>query len=147
MQLFHSAGCNSRNTILGKLALCSVLLAAGPAGVFAQEKQDSLSVSEEIFVMADQLPEPTFDLGQYLAQSVRYPPEAIKRDIQGRVTVQFVVDVDGSITNIAIIRDIGGGCGQEAARVVKGMPKWKPGRNARKPVRVYYTLPVSFRIQ
>ena len=62
----------------------------------------------------------------------------------GKVNVTFIVNTDGSISDVRIIRDIGGGCGDEAIRVVKNMPKWKPGVQNGKPVRVKYTMPIIF---
>ncbi|MBR3939337.1 MAG: energy transducer TonB, partial [Bacteroidales bacterium] len=67
--------------------------------------------------------------------------------ITGRVFLTFVVEKDGSIANARILRDIGGGCGQEALRVVKSMPKWTPGEQRGRPVRVQFNLPVSFELQ
>ncbi|WP_118951291.1 energy transducer TonB [Taibaiella helva] len=102
---------------------------------------------DKIFTSVEQMPQPPFDVQKYLAQNIRYPAAAKEDGIQGRVVLQFVVDRDGSVTNIVIQRDIGGGCGKEAERVVRSMPKWKPGKQNGQPVRVYYTLPVSFKLQ
>lgn len=102
---------------------------------------------DKIFTSVEQMPEPPFDIQRYLAQNIRYPVAAKEDGIQGRVVLQFVVDRDGSVTNIVIQRDIGGGCGKEAERVVRSMPKWKPGKQNGSPVKVYYTLPVSFKLQ
>ncbi len=93
------------------------------------------------------MPEPPFDINSYLSKNIRYPSAARENEIQGRVVLQFVVDQGGNVTNIEIKKDIGGGCGQEAVRVVKAMPKWKPGKQNGQPVKVYYTLPVSFKLQ
>ena len=60
--------------------------------------------------------------------------------------VEFVVDEDGRISDVKVLRDIGSGCGQEAVRVVKMMPKWMPGKQNGKPVKTYFTLPVIFRL-
>lgn len=80
----------------------------------------------------------------FLSRNIAYPQEAIDKNISGRVFVSFVVEKDGTITDIKILRDIGGGCGAEAVRVVKMMPKWKPGMMQGKPVRVQFSLPVNF---
>jgi protein TonB len=63
------------------------------------------------------------------------------------VFVNFVVEPDGSVSNVTVLRGIGGGCDEEAMRVVKNMPKWKPGKQRGKAVRVQYMLPVNFRLQ
>lgn len=88
---------------------------------------------------------------EYIYKNVKYPAIARENGIQGRVVVQFVVEKDGSITDVNVVRDIGAGCGEEADRVVKSMndmpEKWTPGRQRGKPVRVQFTLPVSFKLQ
>ena len=80
----------------------------------------------------------------FLANNIHYPDDAKMMGIQGRVFINFVVETDGSITNIKILRGIGSGCDEEAARVVKIMPKWSPGLSKGKPVRVSFNLPVKF---
>ncbi|MFT4061807.1 MAG: TonB family protein [Edaphocola sp.] len=101
---------------------------------------------DKIFTSVEQMPTPPFDVNQYLAKNIRYPAAAREDNIQGRVVLQFVVDKDGSVTDIVIKKDIGGGCGKEAERVVRSMPKWKPGKQNGQPVKVYFTLPVSFKL-
>ena len=81
---------------------------------------------------------------KYLAQNIKYPQLARENNITGKVYVEFVVEKDGSVSNVKVLRDIGGGCGQEAVRVVKSMPKWTPGKQRGKAVRVQYNLPVNF---
>ena len=83
-------------------------------------------------------------LMEYLAQNRRYPQEALDRGIHGRVFVSFVVEPNGSISNVKVLRGIGYGCDEEAMRVVKTMPKWTPGERRGKPVRVAVTIPVNF---
>lgn len=86
-------------------------------------------------------------LYQFLVANINYPELAIEEDIQGKVYVTFIVDIDGSIKWPRVVKDIGGGCGQEALRVIKLMPKWIPGQNDGKPVCVQFTLPISFNLQ
>jgi protein TonB len=86
-------------------------------------------------------------LFKYLGENIKYPAIARENGIEGRVIVKFVVSRDGSISNAQVVRGIGGGCDEEALRVVKGMPKWKPGKNNGKPVNVTYTLPVAFKLE
>lgn len=83
-------------------------------------------------------------LYKFFQDNIQYPQLALENGIEGRVYVTFVVETDGSITNPRLLRDIGGGCGQEALRVVKMMPKWKPGKQQGKVVRVQFNLPVKF---
>ena len=81
---------------------------------------------------------------KYLAQNIKYPQIAKENNITGRVYVGFVVERDGSVSNVKVLRDIGGGCGAEAVRIVKSMPKWTPGKQRGKAVRVQYQIPVNF---
>ena len=81
---------------------------------------------------------------KYVLSKIKYPTIAIENGIHGTVVVQFVVEKDGSISNEKIARDIGGGCGAEALRVVKSLPKWIPGKQRSRPVRVKFSLPVRF---
>jgi protein TonB len=86
-------------------------------------------------------------LYEYIKNNVNYSELAIKTNIEGTVYVEFVVEKDGSISDVKVLRGIGGGCDEEAVRVVKSMPKWKPGKQRGQPVRVYYTLPIDFKIK
>ena len=81
---------------------------------------------------------------RYLGKAINYPAVAKENNIQGRVTVSFVVEKDGSLTDIKVLRDIGGGCGAEAIRVLQKSPHWKPGIQNGKPVRVSYVKPINF---
>lgn len=84
---------------------------------------------------------------KFLAENIKYPQEAKDKNITGKVYVTFVVEADGSISNPRLLRDIGGGCGQEAIRVVKLMPRWDPGKEKGQPVRVQFNLPISFSLK
>ena len=83
----------------------------------------------------------------YVAQNVVYPKEAQEKGISGRVFVGFIVEKDGSVSEVKVLRGIGGGCDEEAVRVIKAMPKWKPGKMKGKPVRVSYMMPIIFKLQ
>ena len=82
-----------------------------------------------------------------MASNIKYPAQARETGTQGIVYVTFVVEKDGSITDIKVLRDIGSGCGEEAIRVVKMMPKWKPAKQRGKAVRQQFNLPVRFVLQ
>ena len=110
-----------------------------------EEKEEE--VEEEVVIIPDVNPE--FNGGEaklyeYLSENIKYPDLARDGGITGKVFVQFVVEKDGSITNIQVKRDIGGGCGEEAKRVVRGMPKWKPGKVGGRTVRSQFILPINF---
>jgi protein TonB len=105
---------------------------------------------QEIFQIVEEMPAyPGGDakLMEYVAKNIKYPQIARETGIQGRVFVGFVVEPDGSVSNVKVLRGIGGGCDEEAMRVVKSMPKWKPGKQRGKAVRVSYMLPVNFKLQ
>ncbi len=84
---------------------------------------------------------------KFLSENIKYPEEAKEIGTQGRVFLTFVVEVDGSITDVKILRGIGSGCDDEAVRVVKSMPKWIPGKQRGVPVRVQFNLPIVFKLQ
>ena len=86
-------------------------------------------------------------LYKYLAENIQYPEQAKADGIQGRVLIRFVVMNDGSIVNVEVAKGIGGGCDEEAVRVVKGMSKWKPAIYEGKTVNVNYALPITFKLQ
>ena len=95
---------------------------------------------------------PEFPGGQaammkWLSKNINYPPIAAENNIQGRVMVSFVVEPNGSISNVKIVRGVDPNLDKEAMRVVGKMPKWKPGMQTGKPVRARFTLPVQFRLQ
>lgn len=104
----------------------------------------------QIFMVVESMPE--FPGGEpalyrFLAENIKYPQMAKESGIQGRVFVTFVVEKDGSVTDVRVLRGIGGGCDEEAIRVVRNMPKWAPGKQRGKSVRVQYNLPVKFTLQ
>jgi protein TonB len=105
--------------------------------------------TEEIFIIVEEYPAPFGGLAafyQYVNNNIKYHKQALSLSIEGRVFVQFVVGKDGSLTDLTVIRGIGGGCDEEAIRVVKGAPAWKPGKQRGKTVRVKMVLPVTFKI-
>ena len=112
-----------------------------------------LSMSVEFppaVTFADEMPEflgGMNSLYNYIANNVTYPQQAIDRGIEGKVWVNFIVETDGSITNVNVTNGIGGGCDEEAMKVLANMPKWKPGKNEGKPVRVSFNMPVSFKLK
>jgi protein TonB len=94
---------------------------------------------------------PEFATGQaamfkYLSENIKYPAVARENAIEGTVYLGFIVDADGNITNVTVKRGVSGGCTEEAVRVVSGMPKWKPGKQQGRAVKVNFTLPVKFKL-
>ncbi|ADB41065.1 energy transducer TonB [Spirosoma linguale] len=105
---------------------------------------------EEIFTVVEQQPEFSGGmaaLGQYLSKNLRYPAAAQRANVSGRVFVSFVVNTDGSIQDVQVLKGLGFGTDEEAQRVVKGMPKWRPGKQSGRPVRVKYNLPINFTLE
>ena len=88
----------------------------------------------------------TVALLKFMGEHIKYPAIARENNIQGTVVVRFIVDEFGRISKPKIVKDIGGGCGKEALRVVKKMPIWEPGRQRERTVKVYFNLPVQFRL-
>ena len=103
-----------------------------------------------VYIVVEQMPEfPGGDtsLVQFIADNTKYPAEAKEKGIKGRVFVNFIVEPDGSISDIKVLRGIGHGCDEEAVRIVESMPKWKPGMQNGEAVRVSYNVPVNFKLE
>jgi protein TonB len=83
---------------------------------------------------------------RYLNENIKYPQMARESGIQGRVFVTFVVEKDGNVTDVRVLRGIGGGCDEEAVRVIKNMPSWNPGKQRGKAVRVQFNMPILFKL-
>lgn len=108
---------------------------------------EAAPVEEQVFQVVEQNPEfpgGMAALGQYLGKNLKYPAAASRANVSGKVFLTFVVNTDGSIQDIQVLKGLGFGCDEEAQRVVKGMPKWKPGKQSGRNVRVKYNLPISF---
>ena len=113
----------------------------------AVAKKQQQPENDTIYIVVKNMPE--FPKGKkaflkYLSDNINYPAQAKEKRIQGRVFINFTVEKDGTISGINVLRGIGGGCDEEAVRVVKAMPRWIPGKQHGKPVRVDFNLPVKF---
>ena len=105
---------------------------------------------DEVFMVAEQMPEypgGMKEMLKFLQENVKYPENAMKNNVQGRVIVQFVVEKDGTLTEFKVARSVDPDLDAEALRVLQIMPKWKPGMQRGKIVRVKFTVPVSFKLQ
>ncbi|NTW24722.1 MAG: TonB family protein [Lentimicrobium sp.] len=133
-------------------------MAVNPAGMVARksasgmdnkampEAEEEMSESE-IFTVVEETPQ--FPGGdemrlRFLSENLKYPQAAREASVQGTVYISFVIEADGTITNTRIVRGIGQGCDEEALRVIQLMPKWQPGKQRGKPVRVQFNMPVRF---
>ena len=113
------------------------------------EEEEEEEEEAQIFTVVESMP--TFPGGdvariKYLNENIQYPQMARESGIQGRVFVTFVVEKDGSVTDVRVLRGIGGGCDEEAVMVIKNMPKWVPGKQRGKPVRVQFNMPILFKL-
>jgi protein TonB len=132
-----------------KLLIMSMMVMFGLTTVNAQ-KTVVAQKNQQIFDVVEQMPEypggmpALFD---YLTQNVKYPSDAEKQKIEGIVIATFVVETDGSISNVEIVKPVFPSLDSEAIRVIKGMANWTPGKQNGEVVRVKYTLPISYRLQ
>ena len=132
--------------LLTVMSVLAILLMVN-TNAMAQNKKNA---NDKVLEKAEVMPEyPGGDqaMMDFVAKNVQYPQEARDKEISGRVLVSFIVEKDGSIADVKVVKGIGGGCDEEAVRVVKAMPKWKPGKDKGKPVRVSYMMPFTFKLQ
>lgn len=115
---------------------------------FAQNTDTS--TNEEVFTLVEQQPDYPGGITAFykaIANNMNYPEQARKMGIEGRVYVQFIVDKTGLVKDIKTIKRIGGGCDEEAERVIKLTGKWNPGTQRGKPVNVRMVMPINFKLQ
>lgn len=129
--------------LLSMMAVLGLMTANAQKTVISQSNQS-------VYDQVEQMPE--FPGGmpamiEYLQNNLKYPKDAIKQQVGGRVMVMFVVETDGSLSNVRVARKVFHSLDTEAVRVVKSMPKWKPGKEKGRLVRVNYTLPVVFSLK
>ncbi len=105
---------------------------------------------EEIFTVVEQnasFPGGQEALNKFLSKNIKYPAEAQRANVQGKVFLSFVVSPDGSISDVAVLKGLGFGCDQEAIRVVKSMPRWSPGKQSGRAVKSRFNLPITFQLE
>ena len=132
--------------LLTTLSVLAILLMANTTVTAQNKKAANDKVYEKVEVMPE-FPGGDQAMMDFVAKNVQYPKEAMEKEISGRVLVGFIVEKDGSISETEVVKGIGGGCDEEAVRVVKAMPKWKPVKQKGKPVRVHFMLPLTFKLQ
>ena len=128
--------------LMTAMAVFCQMTASAQKTVVSQENQ-------KVFDTVEQMPEYPGGMPaliEFLQTNMKYPEDAQKQKVEGRVMVMFVVEKDGSITDVKVARNVFPSLDEEAVRVVNAMPKWTPGKEKGKPVRVQYTLPISFRL-
>lgn len=134
----------TRKNVSLKVALMMLVLLFSFMTSTAQTKKNDM-VFDVVEVMP-QFPGGQIAMLQYMMKNIKYPKQAMKEGIQGRVTVRFIVEKDGSISDVKPILSVHPLLNKEAVRVVKSMPKWTPGKQNGKPVRVRFNLPVMFKL-
>ena len=132
--------------LLTTMSVLAILLMVNTNAMAQSKKIANDKVLEKAEVMP-QFPGGDQAMMKFVSENVQYPEEAKEKEISGRVMVGFIVEKDGSISDVKVVKGIGGGCNEEAVRVVKAMPKWKPGKEKGKPVRVHFTMPFTFKLQ
>ena len=135
-----------------RLLLLLLIGIAIPSLFYAQDRQNGNAVqgkdAEYAFEQLEVKPEyPNGNegLGKYLSENIKYPKKALKNGVSGKVFVQFVIDKTGKVTNVVAVRGVEKSLDKEAVRVIKSMPKWKPGMKDGQPVKVKYTIPINFK--
>ena len=134
----------TRKNVSLKVALMMLVLLFSLMTSTAQTKKNNM-VFDVVEVMP-QFPGGQIAMMKYIMENMKYPEQAMKEGIQGRVTVRFIVEKDGSISNVSPIHPVHPLLDKEAIRVVKSMPKWSPGKQHGKPVRVQLIVPIMFKL-
>lgn len=134
----------TRKNVSLKVALMMFVLLFSFMTSTAQTKKNDM-VFDVVEVMP-QFPGGQIAMLKYIMENMKYPEQAMKEGIQGRVAVRFIVEKDGSISDVKPILSVHPLLNKEAVRVVKSMPKWSPGKQNGKPVRVRFNLPVMFKL-
>ena len=114
-----------------------------------QKEPEPEEQAEQIFTIVEDQPSPVGGMAafyEYVSKNLHYPAQARRVDVEGKVYVQFVVDKDGSITDPKVLKGIGSGCDKEAIRVLKNAPKWNPGKQRGRPVKVRMVIPIVFKL-
>lgn len=130
-----------------------IAIIAPPEASSPTVREKALEVApktDEPFVIVEQ--QPAFPGGMdglrnFLSKNLNYPRQAAAAGVSGRVYISFVVNADGSLTDVEVLKGIGFGCDEEARRVIKAMPRWQPGRQSGRAVRVKFNLPISFSLE
>jgi TonB family protein len=134
-----------KRLIILLLATSSVCICTAQRTETTEEK--TAGAKEEVFIYTEEMPQAMYNVNEYLARKMEYPISALNAGIQGRVVTKFIIDKTGSVDSVVVISSPHPSLAAEALRVVKSMPKWKPGYHKGEPVKVYYTLPINFSMQ
>ena len=134
----------TRKNVSLKVALMMLVLLFSFMTSTAQTKKNDMLF--DVVEVMPQYPGGQIAMMKYIMENMKYPEQAMKKGIQGRVAVSFIVEKDGSISDVKPILSVHPLLNKEAVRVVKSMPKWTPGKQNGKPVRVRFNIPVMFKL-
>lgn len=129
--------------LMSLMAICCLMTASAQKTVVSQKNQ-------KVYDMVEQLPEYPGGMPAmmtFLQDNMKYPEDAEKQKVDGRVIVQFIVETDGSVSDVKVAKQVFPSLDAEAIRVVQSMPKWIPGKDKGKVVRVKFQLPIVFRLK
>ena len=134
----------TRKNVSLKVALMMLVLLFSFMTSTAQTKKNNMVF--DIVEVMPQYPGGQIAMLKYFMENIKYPKQIMEEGIQGRVTVSFIVEKDGRVSNVRLLRSVQPSLDKEAIRVVKSMPKWTPGKQNGKPVRVRFNLPIMFKL-
>ena len=129
--------------LMSLMAVCCLMTASAQKTVVSQKNQ-------KVYDMVEQMPEYPGGIPamlEFLMTNLKYPKDAEKQQVEGKVIVMFVVETDGSVSDVKVAKKVFPSLDAEAIRMVQAMPKWTPGKDKGKVVRVHYALPISFQLK
>lgn len=136
--------------VIGSMMSCAEKTPVAPENPMQARVERTLpGIEGEIFTTVQAHPEfpgGVSKMYEYIGQNIKYPAEAKEKKVEGKVFVRFIIDKDGKVSNPTILKALGSGCEEEVTRVITGMPAWSPGTQDGKPVNVWYTMPVAFKL-
>ena len=133
-----------------KKFIIMALMAVFGLTIVSAQKTVVAKKNQKVFDIVEQMPEypgGQAALFEFISKNVKYPEDAVKKKVEGKVFVTFVVDTDGKITDVSLLRKVFPSLDAEAIRVISAMPNWIPGRQKGQAVRVKYTVPIMFRLK
>ena len=125
----------------------SLILLIASCNLFKKKEKVDVNKVYTVVDVQPQFPGGEEAMFQYLGKNIKYPPKAKEAGVQGKVYVQFIVERDGSISTVKVIRGIGSGCDEVAIKAVENMPKWSPGEIKKQKVRTRFVLPISYTLR
>ena len=141
--VYRKPGMDSTLLYLNKTGVSTIKYHNGALEQFG----DTANLQRRVFLTVNNKPRPTIDIEKFLAANMVYPEKAVAKRTEGTVMVKFIVNEDGALSDFKITKSLGEGCDEEVIRVLKKMPRWKPGLINGSAVKVYYSQPVNFKLK